>query len=84
MANFFDPVKQCIKILNFCSIDPRVEDEEGLEHHSKSDEKIFMEFFSNPEKINELPTMYKMITKKNCIIYFQINIPKTLCCYNQK
>lgn len=53
------------KILNFCSIDPRVEDEEGLEHHSKSDEKIFMEFFSNPEKINELPTMYKMITKKN-------------------
>ena len=53
------------KILNFCSIDPRVEDEVGLEHHSKSDEKIFMEFFNNPEKINELPTMYKIITKKN-------------------
>ena len=52
------------KILNFCSIDPRIEDEEGLEHHSKSDEKIFMEFYNNESKINELSTMYKIITKQ--------------------
>ena len=52
------------KILNFCSIDPRVEDEEGLEHYSKSDEKIFMEFYNNESKINELSTMYKLIVKQ--------------------
>ena len=52
------------KVLNFCSIDPIIEDEEGLEHHSKSDEKIFMEFYNNQSKIKELDTMYKIIVQK--------------------
>ena len=53
------------KILNFCAIDPRIEDEDGLDHYSKGDEKIFMEFYNNEKKINEINTMYKVIIRKN-------------------
>ena len=51
------------KILNFVSIDPSVDDE-GLEHYSRSDEKIFYEFYNNEEKLKELPLLFKIITNK--------------------
>ena len=53
------------KILNFCAIDPRIEDEDGLDHYSKGDEKIFMEFYNNEKKINEINTIYQIILRKN-------------------
>ena len=52
------------KILNFCSIDPRVDDDDGLDHYSKGDEKIFMEFYNNDKKRNEIETIYDVIIKK--------------------
>tara|TARA_B100000242_G_scaffold293270_1_gene270869 strand:+ start:1576 stop:2667 length:1092 start_codon:yes stop_codon:yes gene_type:complete len=52
------------KILNFCSIDPRVDDDDGLDHYSKGDEKIFMEFYNNDKKKNEIETIYDVIIKK--------------------
>lgn len=54
------------KILNFCEIDPRIPEEENtLEHYSKEDEKIFMEFFNNKEKIQQLEIMFNILLKKN-------------------
>lgn len=53
------------KILNFCSIDPRIDDEAGLEHYSKGDEKIFLEFYNKEKKIKELNLIYNTILKNN-------------------
>jgi len=54
------------KILNFCEIDPRIpEEEHTLEHYSKEDEKIFMEFFDNKEKLKQLEIMFNILLKKN-------------------
>ena len=51
------------KILNFCSIDPEVE-ENGLEHIAKGDAEIFSEFVKKGEdKIKEIDTMFKVITR---------------------
>jgi len=53
------------KILNFCSIDPEVE-EEGLEHTAKGDREIFSEFgVKNENKLKELNTMFNVIVRKN-------------------
>jgi len=51
------------KILNFCSIDPRVDDDDGLDHYSKGDEKIFMEFYNDDKKIKEIKIIYDVIIK---------------------
>ena len=51
------------KILNFCAIDPSVDDEDGLDHFSKGDEKIFMEFYNNEEKLNEINNIYNVILR---------------------
>ena len=51
------------KILNFCSIDPEVE-ESGLEHIAKGDAEIFSEFLKKGEdKIKEINTMFEIITR---------------------
>ena len=53
------------KILNFCSLDPEIE-EDGLENAAKGDSEIFSEFASrNPKKIEELNTMYNVVVRKN-------------------
>lgn len=52
------------KILNFCAIDPRIDEEAGLEHYSKGDEQIFMEFYKNNKKTDEIKAIYNVILKK--------------------
>ena len=52
------------KILNFCAIDPNIEDGEGLENHSAADQKIFFEFSNDKKKIKELLSMYELIVKQ--------------------
>lgn len=54
------------KILNFCEIDPRIpEEEHTVEHYSKEDEKIFMEFLDNKEKLQQLEIMFNILLKTN-------------------
>lgn len=51
------------KILNFCSIDPEVE-EDGLEHIAKADAEIFSEFIKKGEdKLKEINMMFEVITR---------------------
>ena len=51
------------KILNFCSIDPEVE-EDGLEHIAKGDAEIFSEFIKKgKDKLKEINMMFEVITR---------------------